>query len=59
MGELYKLESEPSVWINLKSETYILQEHQQRLQRLAARVAMDIQVITDEIVERAKNAESQ
>lgn len=59
MGELYKLESEPSVWINLESETYILHEHQQRLQRLAARVAMDIQVITDEIVERAKNAESQ
>jgi hypothetical protein len=52
---LYQLKSDTSIWINLNSDTEVLQEHQKRLQRLAAKVAMDLSVVTEVITTRAKD----
>lgn len=51
---IYKLESEPCVYINLESADEILQTHQTYLQRKLAQVTMDLTVVTEEIVNRAK-----
>lgn len=47
---LYNLESDPLVHINLDAPAENLKWHQQRLQKLAAAVAMDLSVVTDMIV---------
>lgn len=49
---LYKLESEHATWVNLESDLSVLQDHQQRLQKLAARVAADLAIVTSVIVGR-------
>ena len=46
----YNLESDPLVHINLDAPAENLKWHQQRLQKLAAAVAMDLSVVTDMIV---------
>lgn len=56
MSELYQLQSDGAVWINLESDTEILHGHQERLQRLAAKVAMDLSVVTEAVTTRAKDS---
>lgn len=51
----YRFEGDPAISVNLESETRILLEHQQRLQARIALFVKDLSVVTDVIVERAKN----
>ena len=50
MSELYKLESEKSIWVNLDSPLENLKDHQVRLQKLSAAVMRDIEVVTEAII---------
>jgi len=52
VSDFYRLESDPSMYINLDSDTEFLREQQARLHRLSALVMRDIQVLTETIVER-------
>ena len=54
-SSLYHLESDPAIWVNLGSDTEVLHEHQKRLQNLAAKVAMDLSVVTEVITTRFKD----
>lgn len=49
---LYNLESDPLVHINLDAPVENLQWHQQRLQKLAAAIAIDLYVVTEAVVEK-------
>lgn len=59
MSNLYHLESEKSIWVNLESPVENLKDHQARLQKLSAAVMRDIEVVTEAIVnsEEEENAE--
>ena len=54
-SNLYQLKSDGAIWINLSSNTEMLHEHQERLQRLAAKVAMDLSIVTEIITTRSAN----
>lgn len=49
---LYNLESDKQIHINLDAPLENLKWHQQRLQKLAAAVAMDLSVVTEAVVEK-------
>lgn len=55
MSNLYHLESEKSIWVNLDSPVENLKDHQTRLQKLSAAVMRDIEVVTEAII----NSEAQ
>ena len=54
---LYNLESDKHIHINLDAPVENLKWHQQRLQKLAAAVAMDLSVVTDSIIMKGINDE--
>ncbi len=49
---LYNLESDKHIHINLDAPAENLQWHQQRLQKLAAAIAIDLCVVTEAVVEK-------
>jgi len=48
----YNLQSDHLTHINLEAPLENLQWHQQRLQKLAAAVAMDLSVVTEAVVDK-------
>ena len=50
MSNLYHLESDKHIYINLDSPVENLKDHQARLQKLSAAVMRDIEVVTEAIV---------
>lgn len=50
MSNLYHLESERCIWVNLDSPVDNLKDHQVRLQKLSAAVMRDIEVVTEAII---------
>jgi len=54
---LYNFESDKHIHINLDAPVENLKWHQQRLQKLAAAVAMDLSVVTDSIIMKGINDE--
>jgi hypothetical protein len=52
-SDFYQLQSDGTTCISLVSDTEMLHEHQRRLQQLAAKVAMDLSVVTEVITERS------
>lgn len=55
MSNLYHLESERCLWVNLDSPVDTLKDHQVRLQKLSAAVMRDIEVVTEAIVNSEEN----
>ena len=53
----YNLQSDHLTHINLEAPLENLKWHQQRLQKLAAAVAMDLSVVTDSIIMKGINDE--
>ena len=47
---LYHLESDPHMYINLDCSIENLKEHQERLQKQMAKLTMDFSVVTDAVV---------
>ena len=54
---LYNFESDKHIHINLDAPVENLKWHQQRLQKLAAAVAMDLSVVTNSIIMKGTNDE--
>jgi len=55
VSNLYHLESERCIWVNLDSPLDTLKDHQARLQKLSAAVMRDIEVVTEAIVNSEEN----
>lgn len=55
---LYRYESDHHMLVNLESDTEILMQRQRELQRKAAQVALDLTIITNTIVARRIDEQS-